>query len=151
MKLSQYLRYLTQNMDSLLFDEDCRRVFERLATALGDIESQETIQEIELSMNGRQADYSCRLDKTDRDAILDFLRQSALAQSSVAWRAVADLCSLWGDEQSGFSAKVSNVWLEMDYEPCLQGRLEPCVFFDISQVQPQQEHDWIYPALTILL
>ncbi len=62
-----------------------------------------------------------------------------------------DLCSLWCDEQSGFYAKTSNVWLEMDYEPCLQGRLDPCVFFDISQVQPQQEHDWIYPALTILL
>lgn len=151
MKLNQYLRHLTQDMESLLFDEDCRRVFDRQATALGEIESQETIQEIELSMNGRQADYSCRLDKTDCNATLDFLRQSSLVQSSAAWRTVADLCSLWGDEQSGFSSKVSNVWLEMDYEPCLQGRVEPCVFFDISQVQPQEEHDWIYPVLTILL
>lgn len=151
MKLNQYLRHLTQDMESLLFDKECRRVFDRLATDLGDIESQETIQEIDLSMNGRQADYSCRLDKNDRDMTLDFLRYSALARSSAAWRAVADLCSLWDNEQSGFSGKVSNVWLEMDYEPCLQGRLEPCIFFDISQVQPRQEHDWIYPALTILL
>ncbi len=151
MKLNVYLRNLAQDKESPLFDQDGRRVFDWLATEIGGIESQETIQETELSSVERQADYSFRLDRSDRDATLAFLRQSTLVQSSAAWKAVADLCSLWYDEQSGFAARVSNVWLEFDHEPCRKGLLEPCLFFDISLVRPQEEREWIYPALSILV
>ena len=151
MKISQYLRHLAQDKDSLLFDANCQQFFAQLAGVFGPLESQETIQEIVLSQPGSQADYSLRLDKSNRDTTLVLLRQAELVRSSAAWKSLVDLCALWCNEQSEFSGKVSNVWIEMDYDSFRQGRLEPCVFFDSSQVRPQEEHGWIDPALAILL
>ena len=151
MKISHYLRHLAQDKDSRLFDADCQQFFTQLAGVFGALESQETIQEIALSQPDSQADYSLRLDKSNRDTTLVLLRQAELVRSSAAWKSLVDLCALWCNEQSEFSGKVSNVWIEMDYDSFRQGRLEPCVFFDSSQVRPQEEHGWIDPALAILL
>lgn len=151
MKLDRYLRNLTRDKESLLFDEACRQIFSGLATAFSGFESQETIQEIELSAAGRQADYSFRLDRRDRETALALLQQSPLLRSRPAWQAVTGLCALWCNNRTDFSSRVNNIWLEMDYEACRQGLLEPCVFFDISQLRPQEERGWLDPALAILL
>lgn len=151
MKLDRYLRNLTRDKESLLFDEACRQIFSGLATAFSGFESQETIQEIELSAAGRQADYSFRLDRRDRETALAFLQQSPLLRSRPAWQAVTGLCALWCNNRTDFSSRVNNIWLEMDYETCRQGLPEPCVFFDISQLRPQEERGWLDPALATLL
>lgn len=61
-KVKDYLRYLEKGKNNLLFREECRGGFANIAEEFGELETQETIQEIHLSDEARECDYSIKID-----------------------------------------------------------------------------------------
>lgn len=155
MDISSYIENLISGKHTALFDQDCCRAFKEVAASFGTMVSNETIQEIDLSSPWLRGDYSFKIDRKDRQPNLMLFREPLWRQrgrNSQAWAAVEKLYNCWCSEGSAMAEKVGNLWLEMDYELCRPDMLEPCLFFDATQVFSGQDNSWLYenPLLILL-
>ncbi|MBQ9480081.1 MAG: hypothetical protein IJU71_11085, partial [Selenomonadaceae bacterium] len=63
--VKDYIRYLRRNDYPALFDDECQRRLDNVIDQYGELETHETILEIDLSNAARAVDYSIRLDGDD--------------------------------------------------------------------------------------
>lgn len=141
MDVSAYLQSVS--LPNNIAGADCLKAIQALAPILKGFDTAENIFELELNETAAlTADFSFDI-KQERAAACE-AAQALAAGGSAAWKAAAEVFSLWNGPDSKTYQNIGDIWFEFDYSECESGRADPCLFIDATRVAQGQPNRWLY-------
>lgn len=71
-KVKEYLDYLERDWNTSLFRQECKTGFDNIRSQFGEMETEETIQEVHLAKPEKECDYSIRMEVKDSKYLKEY-------------------------------------------------------------------------------